>query len=260
MAQGSGARPQRSGGTPGRRPSGGPGRAGGAAPGRGTPGQGTRGVPSRVYVVRRVVALVVLLVVVAVVVLVVRNLTDGSPAEHAGTPTAPVTGPTTAPSPERTASADAPSSDEPDPQATLSAVEEAARAAGVDVCRPQTLHVTFDATAGAFDGGKKPQFAITITSTADDACLLEAGDVNRRVTITSGDDVVWSSAHCQAAEPESRRLLLGPGDPSEETYTWPRIRSAEGCPADLPAPKPGTYTATLTLDGTEVAKTVFDLR
>ncbi|UJP40852.1 hypothetical protein [Cellulomonas palmilytica] len=202
-------------------------------------------LPRRVYVVRRLVALAVVVALVVVAVLVVRRLTGSDDAAPA-TPTA------TAHTPKTPASTAA---DEP----TLSAVEEAALAAGVPVCTADHLDVEFDATKDAYAGTEKPAFRITYTNTGDEPCLADAGDAMRRVTVVSGDDTVWASWHCRR-EPESRPLLLGPDEPSEETYRWPRVRSDKACSAGQPAPRAGTYTARLLIGEDVAAKAVFELR
>jgi hypothetical protein len=40
---------------------------------------------------------------------------------------------------------------------------------------------------------------------------------------------------------------------------WPRIRSNESCSAGLPAPRPGTYHAIVTIDGVESSDATFTL-
>ncbi len=200
-------------------------------------------LPRRVYVVRRLVALAVVAALVVAAVLVVRAVTrpdDGTPAAPTSrTPKAAATTPDAAP--------------------TLSPVEAAARAAGVPVCRVADLDVGFDATKTAYEGTERPSFRITYTNTGDEACLVDAGDGMRRVSVVSGDDTVWASWHC-GRDAESRPLLLGPDEPSKETYRWPRVRSVKGCTPGQPAPRPGTYTARLLIDDEVVAKAVFDLR
>lgn len=206
-------------------------------------------LPRRVYLVRRLVVLTVpvLLVVLLVWWLAGRGGSAGATPSAPGTATATATAPAT------------PSPTTPAPAPTLSDLERAARAAGVTVCSPDLLRVTFEATQGSYTGTEKPQLAITYATTGEEPCLLEAGDRNRRVTITSGDDVVWSTNHCLGSGTESRRLLLGPGVTSEETFTWSRVRSAPGCVTGQSAPGAGTYTARLQLDGEPVGKAVFDL-
>lgn len=219
-------------------------------------------LPRRVYLVRRLVVLVALLLVVALVVwwLVGRGSSSSADAGTTATATSTATGGTTR---ETEDSTDDPKGDETQEAQVLdddlSELERAARAAGVAVCRADDLDVDFEATAPSYAGAEQPAFRITVTSRLDDACLFEAGDANRRISVTSGDDLIWSSTHCQG-EPESRPLLLGPGVPSEETYTWARVRSQKGCDPVPTAPGAGTYTAKLQLDDEVVGKAVFDLR
>jgi hypothetical protein len=61
--------------------------------------------------------------------------------------------------------------------------------------------------------------------------------------VVSGSDRIWSSDDCQK-EPSSKVQILEPGAELASTVAWPVQRSAEGCPADLPAPRPGTYQLT----------------
>ncbi|MBT0993274.1 hypothetical protein KIN34_03100 [Cellulomonas sp. DKR-3] len=218
-------------------------------------------LPRRVYLLRRLVVLAVPVLLVLLLVWWLTGRGGSSPADAAGTTGTTSTAGTTRSTATvpTTPSPDASSPAAPDPSPTLSDVEVAARAAGVAVCASDDLRVTVEATHERYTGAEKPQLAITIRTTGDETCLLEAGDQNRRVTITSGDDVVWSTNHCLGADPESRRLLLGPGVSSKETFTWSRVRSEPGCVTGRTAPGAGTYTARLQLGGETVGKAVFDL-
>ncbi len=207
-------------------------------------------LPRRVYVRRRIVVLVLPVLVIGLVVWWFAGR-----GQAAGSAPGPQPTGTVRPSADPTASTGAPT-----PAPTLSAVERAAAAAGVAVCGPDDLDVELEASAPSYAGADRPTFRIVWTNTLDEACLLEAGDANRRVSVSSGDDLVWSSTHCMGAEPASRPLLLGPGTPSEETYTWARVRSTKGCGAVERPPGAGTYTAKLRIGGELVAKAVFDLR
>ncbi len=232
------------------------------------PGAPRAPLPRRVYVVRRLIVVAVPLVLVAFVVwwFLGRSSSDETTprAQTTATSTAKATTKATTKATDKGTKGNSASSSEDDDATSddevRSAAEEAASAAGVPVCVPDSLDVEFEATADAYSGGDKPAFRITVTNTGDEACLLEAGDANRRVAVSSGDDLVWSSSHCLPAEPASRPLLLGPGAPSDEVYTWPRVRSAKGCTSGGDAPRAGTYTAKLRLGGETVGKAVFDLR
>lgn len=78
------------------------------------------------------------------------------------------------------------------------------------------------------------------------SCLVDGSDAGRQVVVTSGADRIWSSADCPSGE---RSLLLASDDVDTSVVTWTGGRSTQGCPADLPAPGPGTYTVAVTVPG-----------
>ncbi|MGC5615227.1 hypothetical protein [Georgenia sp. Z1491] len=107
--------------------------------------------------------------------------------------------------------------------------------------------------------GAPVEFAVDMSNSGEGDCLVDAGQSALVLEVSSGNDQVWSSAHCPTEE--SRMLLLGPGTASESLVTWPGTRSSADCPEDAPAVQPGTYRAVLLRDGTEVvdSATVFTL-
>ena len=90
-------------------------------------------------------------------------------------------------------------------------------------------------------------------------CLVDAGEASREIVITSGADRVWDNRDCIAAGTESRDLLLPAAGADATQLSWNRVRSAPGCPPDLPAPGAGTYSAQLTLAGAAAPPAVFGL-
>ena len=125
-------------------------------------------------------------------------------------------------------------------------------------CTPTELAATVTTATRAFGADEQPVFAVGLTNTGAGACTVDAGDAAREIVVTSGTDRIWSSLDCPVAA-EPRMLLLEPGARDEVQVTWPRVRSAPGCPTDLPAPRPGTYGAVLTVLGATSAAAVFDL-
>lgn len=194
-------------------------------------------VPARVYWVRR---LVVLGIPLLVVVLLVVWLTGRG--DDAGATPAAVT----------STSAVAPV--EPTPSTTPS--EEPG---GVSDCDATTLAVAMTATAESFGPGQSPSFSVSITNNGSESCLVDAGEASREIVITSGDDRVWSNRDCIVAGTESRELLLPAGGNDTSQLAWNRVRSEPTCPAGLPAPGSGTYSAQLTLAGAAAAPAVFGL-
>jgi hypothetical protein len=149
------------------------------------------------------------------------------------------------------------SADDGDP-AGGAADEDDAPTTPVD-CTPDALQVTLTASGQLFDTASSPVLTATITNVGDVPCTVDAGDANREVLITSGPDRIWSSKDCAGPETSSRQLLLGAGAADTVELTWDRTRTAEGCPADLPEPRPGTYQAVGTLGTVSSVPVVFAL-
>lgn len=193
--------------------------------------------PARVYWVRR---LVLAIVVVALVVVAWSLLRPGGAddADAAG----------------QEAGGD--SGAEADAQASTDGA--AAAEGGSLACTGADLTVALTVTERTYAAGASPQLVVSLTNTGTTPCTVDAGADAREILITSGSDRIWSSRDC-ATDPQQRLLLLEPGAKDEDTVVWDRTRSAEGCPADLPAPRPGTYSAVATIEGNSSASAVFDL-
>jgi hypothetical protein len=126
-------------------------------------------------------------------------------------------------------------------------------------CTPEALQITLTSAAVEFESPLNPVLTATVTNIGDDPCTVDAGDVTREVLVTSGDDRVWSTKDCATEESASRQLLLGAGAADAVDIEWARVRSAQGCPSDLPAPKPGTYQAVAKLGSASSQTVVFIL-
>ncbi|GAA1653797.1 hypothetical protein [Georgenia ruanii] len=201
--------PDRTAGRPKR-----PAPAGGARPGARSP----RRRPSRAVIIRRrIVALVILLAVIALLVwgvtAVVGLLRGGD---------------------------DAPAAEE------LAAAETTTGPVDPQACQSRELEV--DLAPSATAAGRPVSFDVTLRNTSQAACLVDAGRAALVLTVSSGEDRVWSSADCPA-EPAERELLLDAGDTATTTLTWDRTRSAQGCPGGQRAAGGGTYQVMASLGG-----------
>ncbi|WP_413452044.1 hypothetical protein AA0Y32_12940 [Georgenia phoenicis] len=178
-----------------------------------------------VYRRRRLVALLLLLLVVAGVVWGVTALLGSRDATPAATadPTEESTG-----------------APEPSPG-------EVAACEGADVEADFAIEPTA-AEVGA---------EVTVRNTGDAPCLLDAGPGTLVASVTSGNDAVWSSAHC--AGDATNKLLLDAGGTTPVTVTWDGHRSAEGCPGGQPQAGPGTYRLALELAGDPLGTEAFTL-
>lgn len=202
--------------------------------------------PARVYWVRRLIVALVVVVLVAVVWALLRP-GGGDDQGGAAGGDGPAAGTDADTSGE--GSADGAGGD---------AGTDGAPAAASTACTGADLTITLTATDRTYPSGASPQLVVALTNTGTAPCTVDAGAGAREVLITSGSDRIWSSVDCAQDAPQ-RLLLLEPGAKDEDTVVWNRTRSAEGCPADLPAPRPGTYSAVATVVGTSSASAVFDL-
>lgn len=192
----------------------------------------SRRLPARVYWVRRFVVLGIPLIIIAVVVWLFVGRDPGEdPAGQGGTTT------------------------EVEPEPTQTSTDSD----GVADCAPAVVALAMTADATSFAPGVSATFTVSVTNTGAEPCLVDAGEAQREIVITSGSDRVWSSRDCIAPGTETRTLLLAGGQTDTTPFAWNRIRSAEGCPPDLPVPGAGTYSAQLNLAGVSAPASVFGL-
>ncbi|WP_149204027.1 hypothetical protein [Actinotalea subterranea] len=197
--------------------------------------------PDRVYWVRRAVVLAALVVVLLVAWFAFSALRGGGDAD---------------------AGQDGPGEGTVEEGATVPDDDAAAApeegATGPTVCAGTDLTLTLTADARSYAAGVQPVFAFAVTNTGAASCTVDMGEAQREVLITSGTDRIWSSRDCLAEAPE-QLLLLEPGARSDAFVPWGRGRSAEGCTQGLPEPRPGTYSAVVTMLGATSEPVVFDL-
>jgi hypothetical protein len=189
--------------------------------------------PSEVYWKRRLAVVIAIAVVALMVWLVVGSL--GS--------TAPATTPTPAPSVS------------PSPSANPTSVAALNRpCTGADV----TLAIA--ANPRNFAAPTLPSFDVTIVQVGSSPCKLDTAAANTSLLITSGSDRIFSSTDCpKDTTIKPQQLLLQPGAQEGLTLQWDRKRSAVGCKTVAAIPRPGTYNATLTIQGIATSAAVFTL-
>lgn len=190
--------------------------------------------PARVYWIRRLLLLLAVVVVAAVVWAIVVGGTGGPEGASAAT------------------------DDEPAVAQDGEGTEPSDEGGTPTTCEPADLTLTLTTDTRAYPAGTQPVFTVGVTNTSGSSCTVDVSAAQREILITSGDDRIWSSLDCPEDAAESLQLLEA-GARAEPTVTWPRIRSAEGCAAGLPEPRPGTYSAVVTMLGATSAAAVFDL-
>ena len=183
---------------------------------------------SKVYWRRRlIVGLGLLFVIVIIVLIVVRPGSGGS--QPAPTPSATTTG-TDAP-------ADTP-----------------AAGAAPAACDPAAVTVEALTDAVTYQPGQKPELSLSITNTGTVPCVINAGTSKQVFTISSGQDIYWTSTDCQSAAADAE-VTLQPGVPVSSTtpIAWDRVRSnAATCDESTRAAAPAggaSYHLAVSVDG-----------
>ncbi len=172
-------------------------------------------LPASVYWVRRGIALLLLLVLVFVLV---RMFGGGDPEPAASS--APLSSPYSSA-----------------PATVVSPSPGSVGSAG------RTRSTTSATTAGPTDVPTSQ-----LSTSRRDGCAAVVDATRLVVTVTSGKDRIWTTAHCLTAIPKAT-LALSPGKASTTTITWDGHRSAAKCPKTTPVAKPGTYVVQATYDG-----------
>lgn len=112
-------------------------------------------------------------------------------------------------------------------------------------CPPESLVWTVVPTAGR--AGDPVDFQWSVTNNSEENCTIDAAPTSVVFSIISGNDPIWSSAHCGAPDP--LLLLLGPEDQTSRLTRWSGERSQEGCTPVGANVRPGTYHVSITYEG-----------
>lgn len=126
-------------------------------------------------------------------------------------------------------------------------------------CVPKHLQVVATADAGSYPAGASPQLGALVRNTGEAACVVDLGEPAVTLLVVSGSDRIWSSDDCES-EPSSAPAAVEPAGEQSVTVDWPLQRSAEGCPSDLPEPRPGTYQLTAAVGGVTSTPVSFSLK
>ncbi|GAB2690558.1 hypothetical protein [Thalassiella azotivora] len=195
---------------------------------------------SSVYWRRRALALVLLVALVLGGWFLVRAVAgddtpDGAPTAQDGEPQGSATDDAVDDAGDEAGDAEpgAGAGEEPAPETTPE----------VPPCEPATLQVTATADATTYPEGVQPTLGMRIRNVGDAECTVDAGSAALELLVVSGADRIWSSDDCQEDSVNDVQVVP-PGAELVSSVQWPRQRSAPGCPADLPQPRPGTYQLT----------------
>jgi hypothetical protein len=164
-------------------------------------------LPQKVYWRRRLVlGLGLLAVVIAIVLIVVRPGQTAPPSDPPGSPSG-----TSSAEPDDEADGDQEPTTNPDGSPAP--------------CNAGTVQVEAVMDKDDYGQDELPQLSLKISNVGTTPCLLEAGTDVQEYRITSGSDLIWSSAHCQE-NPQPAEAVLEPGKPVSTTpFEWSRERS-----------------------------------
>lgn len=199
-------------------------------------------LPASTYWRRRAV----LLGLLVVLVLVGRSCAAGDGDGAGGTP---VAGRDASPTPTRAAGRTA----TPAPSASPT------RPAAPGTCDDRALRLTTSTDARSYPAGVTPKITVTVTNTSGTTCRRDLGGKALEVLVYSGEDRIWSNDDC-SPDTASAVQTLRAGATLETSVTWPRTRSARGCPSDRPQAREGTYVVRVRLGTLDGARTIFSLR
>jgi hypothetical protein len=111
-------------------------------------------------------------------------------------------------------------------------------------CTGASLVLSLSSARYSYPAHARPQFDVSVVSTARGRCAAALGAAHLHIRIRAGGKTrVWDSADC-ARSAAPRVTTLARGVPMVVHLTWNRTTSAPGCRPPHRTVRPGTYTAT----------------
>jgi hypothetical protein len=189
----------------------------------------TRGrLPARVYWVRRLGMLGIAILLVVGMARLLGGSGGGSGGDEAanvgdtttlGTPSAPVSHPAHHPRKQ---------ADDPVTPVVMPSGPCAASDVAITPSVPKPV------------GGSNIAVVLNLTSVTTPACSWTLSPQSLAMKITSGPDLIWTTAECSRSIP-TQDLVLRQSTPTRVRLTWDARRSEPGCPARTAWARTGTY-------------------
>ena len=211
----------------------------------------------QVYWLRRAAILVGLVLVVVVVVALIRPGGSTRMAEPSASPTPLLLA-------TRSATATPEPAATPAPEATVPVAGQAetppaeATPSAPPTCAPRDLRL---ALGGAEDAGlgTPTTFSVQLTNGSAGPCSIAWEPGTAELRITSGSDRIWSTDDCDRWFTAVPAQVIEPGQALTAQVAWQGQRSYPGCKLASKPLQPGTYVATVEVDGAATAEKVLRL-
>lgn len=222
--------------------------------------------PARTYWIRRGLVVLIAVLVIALIVWLLSSLAGGSARKGGADPAAASFTPnpswsdtgwatpintsasqSASPHASPSSGASTPATPSPTPTPTPSAPP----------CTATTVNSQLKAKARRFAAGSAVDFTITVTNDSAAACTWDMAALPVELTITSGVDLIWTTAECPAWRPKGTHEIAS-GKSWSESLSWPGKR-AKGCDPIGGTLRPGTYVATGKVKGGGAYQFVFQL-
>lgn len=224
-------------------------------------------LPARVYWTRRIVVLAVPLLLVVILARVLGGSSDGSDTptgtatqagatldEPAPTSAGPTAGVTTEGKKGRKGKKKR--EQETVPAETLPPEPELAEPTGP--CTADDIVATPVITTATGGVGAAVPITINLRTKVAEACTWQASAATMTVTITSGDDYIWSTRECPVGIPPQDVVVRSAVD-APVAVTWSARRSDETCSDRTAYAMPGFYHVAVAALGGEATDVQFEL-
>lgn len=200
----------------------------------------------RTYWIRRGVVIGVALLLVAALAWGGMALGRPRPAAMTAAPAASVSATVGPQESATTAAATTPSGTPAATPATAATApaSSTAPAGGPVACDPASLALTVSG-APRVKSGSDEVLTLSVINRGKAACLLDLNAKTWELRITSGSDLIWSTAHCGEWVAAAQKTLQ-PEEAHEWSLTWNTRRSKPECQLLGDYLKPGTYVARAT--------------
>jgi hypothetical protein len=210
-------------------------------------------LPASVYWFRRGL---VLAVVALLFILVFRLFSGGGEDPQNSAASGPQQNPTSAPPPTTTPTVT------PTGQTTGQTTEKPATSTPPPTprdtkCEGSDVRVDVLPANRRIVSGSVLNFAVRLDAVSD-GCKANVDPSQLTVTVTSGNDLIWTTTHCAQAIKRAT-LVVAEGKQAVSTVAWNGHRSGPGCLPGQPVAKPGTYVVKAVFDGNPSSAQAFQV-